>query len=97
MYRGWGARLLRAMVQLSLDRAADAYEEIRPPTIVKTETMISTGHLPKFAEDAYHMERDDLWAIPDRIKSLNPRYRLYFGHHSPVLYESVYYASDPNR
>jgi seryl-tRNA synthetase len=64
MYRGWGARLLRAMVQLSLDRAADAYEEIRPPTIVKTETMISTGHLPKFADDAYHMERDDLWAIP---------------------------------
>lgn len=64
MYRGWGARLLRAMVQLSLDRAADAYEEIRPPTIVKTETMVSTGHLPKFVEDAYHMERDDLWAIP---------------------------------
>ena len=64
MYRGWGARLLRAMVQLSLDRNADAYEEIRPPTIVRTDTMISTGHLPKFEDEAYHMERDDLWAIP---------------------------------
>jgi seryl-tRNA synthetase len=64
MYRGWGARLLRAMIQLSLDRNADAYEEIRPPTIVRTDTMISTGHLPKFEDDAYHMERDDLWAIP---------------------------------
>ena len=64
MYRGWGARLLRAMVQLSLDRNADAYEEIRPPTLVRTDTMISTGHLPKFEEDAYHIERDDLWAIP---------------------------------
>jgi seryl-tRNA synthetase len=64
MYRGWGARLLRALVQLSLDRNADAYEEIRPPTLVKTETMISTGHLPKFEDDAYHVERDDLWAIP---------------------------------
>ncbi|MDX6234860.1 MAG: seryl-tRNA synthetase [Nocardioidaceae bacterium] len=64
MYRGWGARLLRAMVQLSLDRNIDAYEEIRPPTVVKTETMISTGHLPKFADDAYHIERDDLWLIP---------------------------------
>lgn len=64
MYRGWGARLLRALVQLSLDRNADAYEEIRPPTLVRTDTMISTGHLPKFEEDAYHMERDDLWAIP---------------------------------
>jgi seryl-tRNA synthetase len=64
MYRGWGARLLRALVQLSLDRNADAYEEIRPPTVVKTETMVSTGHLPKFADDAYHVERDDLWLIP---------------------------------
>jgi seryl-tRNA synthetase len=64
MYRGWGARLLRAMVQLSLDRNADAYEEVRPPTLVLTDTMVSTGHLPKFAEDAYHIERDDLWAIP---------------------------------
>jgi seryl-tRNA synthetase len=64
MYRGWGARLLRALVQLSLDRNADAYEEIRPPTLVRTDTMISTGHLPKFAEEAYHIERDELWAIP---------------------------------
>jgi seryl-tRNA synthetase len=64
MYRGWGARLLRSMIQLSLDRNADAYEEIRPPTLVRTETMVATGHLPKFAEDGYHMERDDLWAIP---------------------------------
>jgi seryl-tRNA synthetase len=64
MYRGWGARLLRAMIQCSLDRNADAYEEVRPPTLVLTETMVSTGHLPKFADDAYHIERDDLWAIP---------------------------------
>jgi seryl-tRNA synthetase len=64
MYRGWGARLLRALVQLSLDRNADAYEEVRPPTLVLTETMVATGHLPKFVDDAYHVERDDLWAIP---------------------------------
>lgn len=64
MFRGGGARLLRAMIQLGLDRNADAYEEIRPPTLVRTETMVSTGHLPKFADEAYHVERDDLWAIP---------------------------------
>lgn len=64
MYRGLGARLLRALVQLSLDRNADAYEEIRPPTVVRTDTMVSTGHLPKFADEAYHVERDDLWLIP---------------------------------
>jgi seryl-tRNA synthetase len=64
MYRKAGALLVRALVQLALDRNADAFEEIRPPTLVLTETMVSTGHLPKFVDDAYHLERDDLWAIP---------------------------------
>lgn len=64
MYRGAGARLLRALISYGLDRNRDAFEEVRPPTLVKTETMIGTGHLPKFADDAYHLERDDLWAIP---------------------------------
>jgi seryl-tRNA synthetase len=64
MYRGQGATLARALCQLALDRNSDAFEEVRPPTLVLTETMVSTGHLPKFADDAYHLERDDLWAIP---------------------------------
>ena len=64
MYTGMGATLCRALIQYGLDRNADAYREMRPPTLVKTETMVSTGHLPKFEEDAYHLERDDLWAIP---------------------------------
>jgi seryl-tRNA synthetase len=64
MYRGAGAQLVRALCQLALDRNADLYEEIRPPTLVRTDTMIATGHLPKFEEEAYHVERDDLWAIP---------------------------------
>ncbi len=64
MYRGAGASLVRALCQLAIDRNADLYEEVRPPTLVRTDTMISTGHLPKFVDEAYHMERDDLWAIP---------------------------------
>jgi seryl-tRNA synthetase len=64
LYRGFGARLLRALTGLALDSHADGFEEVRPPTMVLTETMVSTGHLPKFEEDAYHIERDDLWAIP---------------------------------
>jgi seryl-tRNA synthetase len=64
MFRGAGATLVRALCQLALDRNADAFEEVRPPTLVRTDTMVSTGHLPKFADDAYHLERDDLWAIP---------------------------------
>ncbi len=64
MYRGAGAQLVRALCQLALDRNADLYEEIRPPTLVRTDTMVATGHLPKFDEEAYRIERDDLWAIP---------------------------------
>ena len=64
LYRGAGARLVRALSSWSLARQRDAYEEVRPPTLVLTETMTSTGHLPKFADEAYHVERDDLWAIP---------------------------------
>ncbi len=64
MYRGMGAALVRALCQLALDRNRDRYEEVRPPTLVLTDTMVSTGHLPKFVDEAYHIERDDLWTIP---------------------------------
>jgi seryl-tRNA synthetase len=64
MFRGFGARLSRALVQYGLDCNRDAFEEIRPPTLVTSETLTATGQLPKFADDAYHVEADDLWAIP---------------------------------
>jgi seryl-tRNA synthetase len=64
LYKGAGSRLLRSLTAFALDRHRDAYREIRPPTLVLTETMTSTGHLPKFSDDAYHVERDGLWAIP---------------------------------
>src|SRR4051812_22570874 len=37
LYRGWGAKLVRALVQYGLDLNADAFEEIRPPTLVRTD------------------------------------------------------------
>ena len=64
MQRGLGATLARALCQFALDSHADAFEEIRPPSFVTTATLTATGHLPKFADDAYAIERDDLWAIP---------------------------------
>ena len=64
MQRGLGATMARALCQLALDRNADAFEEVRPPTLVSTATLTATGHLPKFADDAFALERDGLWAIP---------------------------------
>jgi len=64
MQRGLGAVMVRALCQYALDRNADAYEEIRPPSLVTTQTLTVTGQLPKFADDAYNIGRDDLWCIP---------------------------------
>ncbi|HEY1830925.1 MAG TPA: serine--tRNA ligase [Acidimicrobiales bacterium] len=83
LYRGAGARLRRALTSFALDRHTPTYEEIHPPTVVLTETMISTGHLPKFADDAYHLERDDLWAIPTAEVPLTSM------HRGDILEESV--------
>lgn len=75
LFRGSGARLLRALTAFAIDRHSPEYEEIRPPTVVLTETMTSTGHLPKFADDAYHIERDDLWLIPTAEVPLTSMHR----------------------
>jgi len=75
LYRGDGSRLLRALGAFALDAHADAYEEIRPPHLVLTETMISTGHLPKAEEDMYGIERDGLWAIPTAEVPLTSMHR----------------------
>ena len=64
LFKGLGATLVRALCQLALDRNADAYTEVRPPSLVRTPVLEAVGQLPKFADDAYHLERDDLWAVP---------------------------------
>jgi len=74
MQRGAGAALARALCQLALDRNADAFEEVRPPTMVSTATLTATGHLPKFADDAYAIERDGLWMIPTAEVPLTSMY-----------------------
>ena len=75
LFRQMGARLLRALTAFALARHVDAYEEIRPPSLVLTETMIATGHLPRFSDEGYHIERDDLWAIPTAEVPLTSLYR----------------------
>ena len=75
MTRGLGATLGRALCQLALDRNADAFEEVRPPSLVTTATLTASGQLPKFADDAFAVERDDLWCIPTAEVPLTSLYR----------------------
>lgn len=66
LLKGMGARLERALIDFMLDMhtTKHGYTEIWPPLLVNTETMTGTGQLPKFAEDLYKCEGDDLWLIP---------------------------------
>jgi seryl-tRNA synthetase len=49
---------------LDLHTREHGYLEFEPPFIVNSKTMTGTGQLPKFANDLYHCESDDLWLIP---------------------------------
>jgi len=64
--KGIGARLQRALITFMLDlhTTEHGYQEIYPPFIVKREGMVASGNLPKFADNLYHDEEDDLWFIP---------------------------------
>ncbi len=66
VYKGMGARLQRALINFMLEFHVDkhAYIEIYPPYLVNRATMTGTGQLPKFEEDLYRIESDDLFLIP---------------------------------
>lgn len=63
---GYLARLERALVQFMLDvhTKEHGYTEVWLPHLVKRQTMIWTGQLPKFEEEAYNTSKDDLFLIP---------------------------------
>ncbi|MGB6429308.1 MAG: serine--tRNA ligase, partial [Candidatus Acidiferrales bacterium] len=65
VYRGWGARLERALASFFLDtHAANGYTELLPPFLVNTASLTGVGQLPKFAADMFHLEGTDLWLTP---------------------------------
>lgn len=62
---GIGAALERALIQFMLDRHTKAgYTEVMPPLLVNTASLTGTGQLPKFAEESFKCDGDDLWLIP---------------------------------
>ena len=65
-YRGLGARLERALINFYLNTHTqkNGYTEILPPYLVLRESMVGTGQLPKFEEDAYKTVGDEYFLIP---------------------------------
>ena len=66
LYMGKGAKLERSLINFMVDMHVDTYgfTEVFPPFVVRREAMVTTGQLPKFEEDMYHTEVDDLFLIP---------------------------------
>ena len=66
VYWDMGARLERALVNFMLDTHTrhHGYTEVLPPFMVNSASLFGTGQLPKFAEDLFKCEKNDLWLIP---------------------------------
>ena len=66
IYKGAGARLERAIINFFLDIHTNdhGYTEILPPYLVNSASMSGTGQLPKFKQDMYKCEEEDLYLIP---------------------------------
>jgi len=65
LYRGQGAKLERALINFMLDYHIDkhGYEELFPPFLTNSAATTTTGQLPKFKDDMYHIPGDDLYCI----------------------------------
>src|ERR1043165_3790553 len=65
-FTGAGARLERALIQFMLDlhTKQHGYLEISPPFLVRRESMIGTSQLPKFEEDMYGLEEQQVFLAP---------------------------------
>jgi seryl-tRNA synthetase len=75
--KGAGARLERALINLMMDLhiREHAYTEILPPQLVNRASMTGTGQLPKFEEDAFRIEKRDLFLIPTAEVPVTNLYR----------------------
>lgn len=77
LYKGWGARLERALANFFLDvhTREHGYNEILPPFLVNTASLMGAGQLPKFAADLFKLEGTDFWLTPTSEVELHNLYR----------------------
>ncbi|HBL57357.1 MAG TPA: serine--tRNA ligase [Cyanobacteria bacterium UBA8803] len=73
---GAGAALERALISFMLDRQiAAGYVEVMPPILINSQSLKATGQLPKFAEESFKCDSDDLWLSPTAEVPLTNLYR----------------------
>jgi seryl-tRNA synthetase len=77
VYKGWGAKLERALANFFLDMHAreHGYTEILPPFLVNSASLLAAGQLPKFATDLFKVQDTDFWLTPTSEVELHNLYR----------------------
>ena len=94
VYKGWGARLERALANFFLDvhTREHGYTEILPPFLVNTASLMGAGQLPKFAADLFRLQDTDFWLTPTSEVELHNLYR-----EQPCLKTNCPFMSPPGR
>ena len=65
VYKGYGARIQRALINFFLDQARKhGYNEVQPPYVVNEASGFGTGQLPDKEDQMYHCGLDNLYLIP---------------------------------
>jgi len=77
VYKGWGARLERALANFFLDvhTRDHGYTEILPPFLVNSASLMGAGQLPKFAADLFKVQDTDFWLTPTSEVELHNLHR----------------------
>jgi len=77
VYKGWGARLERALANFFLDvhTRDHGYTEILPPFLVNSASLTGAGQLPKFAADLFKVQDTDFWLTPTSEVQLHNLHR----------------------
>ena len=92
IYKGIGGRLERAIINYFIDKHTfeNGYEEILPPYMVNRESMVGTGQLPKFEEDAFKVENNGFFLIPTAEVPVTNMYRneVLKGEELPIKHVS---------
>jgi seryl-tRNA synthetase len=75
--RGAGAHLQRALINWMLDVHVreHGYTEVYPPAMVRRESLVGTGNLPKFGDNLYRDAEEDLWFVPTAEVPVTNMYR----------------------
>ena len=94
VYKGYGSRLQRALINFFLDNARDAgYLEVEPPYVVNADSGYGTGQLPDKEGQMYHATADNLYLIPTAEVPVTNMYRDVILNESELPIKNTAYSA----